>query len=674
LASGFGLAHAAWVTPEVDRFLELATRPLEKRPTVRDEALTELMGRIGHLGVPLDRIDLSVPIAKLESAAVVNPWKRRGLILVSLLGMLILALVGAGRDLLDALSLDFIEGLRYRTTLAAQNPSYLSHRDPVEMWFEDQLLAHAFRDAVDIPLTGLPGDGETARLRERDPEDLGVLQEHLARRSFEAPGFMTAEEETLVTRLDPDNALWPLMEIRWIESKTRSTYYRSPTTMPKEDVIECHRLFSLAASKPHLTNHAVEMLARQKASLRKPVGVMDLIQAEAISRLVLDGSVSFYSYGGSGSPWLFGRADEFSRASNREALEALWAEVLAVQRLRLASPEAMVFDYNDNIGFMDQARRVVYPGIGKAGLPPDYPLSNHYPMGSLDGSVFLSSYGRITPKDVSATEMAPFVRAEMAMMHRFSLWFGCGLLLGVIVLTLVESVRRSRRARGLARGLMPLLTGRDHVWIAGGGILLPWLWYLVIRVSPLGSALTEDSGEGFVIFMLQSLMALVLCVLLLIHLTEWRWALRGGFLGLGKGLRIFGWLAAAITALAMPAAGLMPHLNLLGSNAEEMYLLGCAGAGSIGLLALLWVAITNLFTGGRAALGPNLVARTVLPWMLVALSTLLLLAGGLLKMESHALASDRLVRPETSRHFVHALEERGMRDQIDLVRDWLDGL
>jgi len=160
-------------------------------------------------------------------------------------------------------------------------------------------------------------------------------------------------------------------------------------------------------------------------------------------------------------------------------------------------------------------------------------------------------------------------------------------------------------------------------------------------------------------------------MILIIHASEWRWAKRAAVLGLDSGLRIFGWLAAALTALAILAAGLYPHLENAAVHVDEPYLLGCAGAGATGGLWLLWVAIRNLFTGSRVSLRPNVISRTALSWMLVGLATLLISAGILQALEGWWIKREPLLRLETSRNFVNALSERGLEHRCAQIRDWI---
>jgi hypothetical protein len=661
------------VSPEIDRFIHLATRPLEGREQVREEAVTELMERLGHRGVPLDAIDLSEPIGRLESRPPMRPARRRGALAAAVLGLAALVLVGAAADLMDAMGFALADTLRgrqweLRRPISSAPPTV----DAVEAALEKVLRPHLFRGAKDPPFRGVHGDSETARLRERFPEDLGILQEHLARRSPDAAEFMTAEERALIERLDPDNALWPLLEIRWMD---RAIHYRSWRVRTKlagsrDEQERGRQLFREAAARPFLRNHAVSVLEKQKASLPPPTGVMELLTAEALTRLVLDATTEKYQgYGGSSILLL----EEVSSATSAgsERITVLFEEMRSVQELILASGSQaemwMPFDFPRTLAALHPKRF----GVETAPVPEMPRLQG---VLAEDAPLTLRRYGRSLPDDLTAAEMLPLRRAEWALTHRVGAWLGCAVLLALGALVWLESVRRSRRVKGLARGLMPLLTWRDHLWIGLAGILLPWLWFLAItRLTPLGSfPAVWDDEEMLVAHMIQPAAALVFGVVAVVLVSRWRWQLRGGFLGLGGGV-LAGATAAVVTALAIPAAGLLPHLGLTYQK-RELYVLACACAASAGALWLLWRGILALFTGGGAALQANLTARTALLWLLAGLASLITSAGVLRAAEAWWISRDPLMHPATSHHFPHALEERALTQRSARMREWVENL
>ncbi|MEM9237254.1 MAG: hypothetical protein AAGB14_10785, partial [Verrucomicrobiota bacterium] len=90
------------MTPEIERFADLATRPLKGRPDREAEAKTELFARISHIGAPLDMIDLSVPVARLEQVQPPKPWPRRVAMLAVSLVLLIATAVMTTAVAIDA--------------------------------------------------------------------------------------------------------------------------------------------------------------------------------------------------------------------------------------------------------------------------------------------------------------------------------------------------------------------------------------------------------------------------------------------------------------------------------------------------------------------------------------------------------------------------------------------
>lgn len=657
------------MTPEIDRFLKLATRSLQDQAELRDEAETELMSRLGQGGVPLDLIDVADLSARLEEKAPVDPVRRRLLIAAAFLVALFVGIRSVGVDLLDVASVAYSQNLLWQQ-IDDPNLHFPISGTGVEAQVTEVLGTWMRVGTVDLPLSGRRGDQETAVLRQRHPEDLGILQEHLARRSREAAEFMTGEERAMVQRLDPDNALWPLMEMRWLERRIEFRSNAGLGKMTNEEAEQCHRLLSRAAASPRLVNHAIGLLARQKAALPTAKGVADVVRAESMAGFVTEASSPPIFWGYRSEEWLSVRLTDLS--PHRAQILRLRDELLAVEKLRCAGPESAVQDLSRNHVFMDNAYQHYARHLGPDVALTAYPQPNQYlPWPERQHAGVWMRGTRLLPTDLTEEEMKPLRMAELFLFDRFLVWLCAGLLGFVAFVTLLESIRRKRVVKALARGLMPLLTRRDHLWIGGLGIGLPWLWYLFVTMILPCSGAWAGSDEEMVIKIMQGGLAVVMSMILIIHASEWRWAKRAASLGLDSGLRIFGWLAAALTALAILAAGLYPHLENAAVHVDEPYLLGCAGAGATGGLWLLWVAIRNLFTGSRASLRPNAISRTALSWMLVGLATLLISAGILQALEGWWIKREPLLRLETSRTFVNALSERGLEHRCAQIRDWI---
>ena len=77
------------MTPEIERFVELASRPLEGCPEERERAKSELFGRLGHQGIPMELLDLAGPVGRLEEKVPRRPGPRR-IMVITCLALLLL--------------------------------------------------------------------------------------------------------------------------------------------------------------------------------------------------------------------------------------------------------------------------------------------------------------------------------------------------------------------------------------------------------------------------------------------------------------------------------------------------------------------------------------------------------------------------------------------------------
>ncbi|MGB1130687.1 MAG: hypothetical protein ACPG4K_11605, partial [Haloferula sp.] len=159
------------MTPELERFLDAATRPLENHPEAREEARAELMGRVSHQGVPLEMIDLSAETAVLESDRSRAPWLRRWAMILGLVLCIGFWVVGI-----------ISEGLSVFRLVQAQKLSQYYHWGHSYLDPSGEagiLFAWQGREAPDLPVTGnyylYPDvEDEPVALRKRHPEDLSI--------------------------------------------------------------------------------------------------------------------------------------------------------------------------------------------------------------------------------------------------------------------------------------------------------------------------------------------------------------------------------------------------------------------------------------------------------------------------------------------------------------------
>ncbi len=669
------------MTPELEKFIELATRPLEGREVARDEARGELMGRLSHQGVPLEMIDVSGPTDRLEAAKrLPTPW-RRGLVLGALLVMLAAFVVGVGRDGSLLARFIYVQEMGWRS--ASGGVTVDSNWDRFFFGWLD-------RRAPDLPISGRAGEIEM--LRQTHPEDLAILQEALLRRSIEESEFMTDGERARVARLDPGNALWPLLEMRWELYKAQGYdpaggyfYGRSVTRDPKAEERAWER-FAEAARCDHYRAHGPDLARRQREACPEAETVLeDLLWSRLaqLPRSAGQGMRGYYEADFAGAGQVGAHFRVFSSPEDDEALLGFFEDWKMVWRLLITPehPDAMtVFGTVQQVENDARAFQSAFAGRGMAEAEKDAeklirelssgggrtPYHGSDPEGGMRYQIHSRGAAGATPE-----ELKPGRRADMAMFHRMLMWPLILIALIFILLCGFEACRRSLEVKGMAKGLLPLLTRRDHLQIGVAGLLVPWLyWWTVTRLTPIGISDKVFGDDEWVAlaWVLQIALGMVLGLVMLTQAVHWRWAQVGGFLGLAGHVPWLGRAVAWLVAAALPAVGLIRFLPDIDDDHKGYFMLACAGMGAIGLLWLLWIGIMNLCTPRHGALRPNLVARTLIPWSLAGLGSLLLVAGGLRLAEGWWLQRDPLVPAWTSEHYANALQERAVLKQVDALR------
>ena len=275
------------------------------------------------------------------------------------------------------------------------------------------------------------------------------------------------------------------------------------------------------------------------------------------------------------------------------------------------------------------------------------------------------------PSGLTKDEVMPSRLAELAFFDRIVTGFLTTMAIASTVLAGLEMCRRSRLVKNMARGLMPLLRKEDHLWIAGLGIVLPWMWWWVVsRLGPLGLRdANMEVGWPMAVWLIQSAAGFILGMVMLLQAARWRWSVRGRFIGLSVSLPWIGWGVAALTGLSIPAAGLLRYLDKLTGDQTAAFLLGVSGMAASGLLWLLWQGIVMIFTPRSGALRPNLAIRTVLPWAMAGTTTLLASVLIATAMERYWYAKDPLLPPSTSKTYLNALDERVAKEAREILSD-----
>ena len=663
------------MTPDLERFLDLATRPLEGHPGPRDEAKGELMARLGHSGAPFEMLDLADPLARLEASSPQKPWRRRGALFAALF-------LSAGALLSIAGFLAYQIGMMDAV-------SYLSFqrfiRYPSDSFENSLILQHVERIAPDLPLgreslAGGSGMSETEQALSRQPDDLAMLQEHVCRQIHLAgkdwKGFDEDTRER-IARLDSDNALWPLLQACALLGTCTNLMGSSTSPITDEAAFQnVLRLFSEAAAKPRYHDRSGSLVRRQIEAFPPERGIAESITVQGFTGFVTQPFSYQYQYLG----FPFGRmaqvrCDRLVTANDPEGLRTFFAEWRNITERLLESPEPAdrkttpflteliaigerIANACKDLGMAaeesaarEQLKRLPDPSYTYHPMPPELRKASGLRLEST----------RHGMDDLTEEEVLPSRKTELAFFDRH-----VAIALAIIGLVFsglvgLEACRRSKIVKGTARGLMPLFRREDHFWIGGLGLAVPWLWWwIVTRLTPLGlhGADPEELDAGMLALMIQPAAALVLAMVMLLQTARWRWAVRGGFLALGGFLPWLGWAAAALTALAIPAAGGIIYLTHLRGDDKGFFMLGASCMAAFGLLWLLWEGIMNLFTPRASALQPNLVMRVLLPWTFAGVFSLIAAFGVSTFMERRWFAKDPLLPSWTSKTHRNAFEER----------------
>ena len=664
------------MTPEVERFLDLATRPLEAVPGEREEAKGELMSRIAHDGLPYELLDLAEPLERLEKAKPGSRAPRRGILLSGMLLLTAAASVGVGTMARDVYLMFEAAMMSFQFTGPGMGRSY------------DQgslVMKRARSVAPDLPLGLHPAAGgveETADRLAENPDDLAILQEHIIRRLETHDGRwngFTPDEQQTIDRLDGDNALWPLMQVMpHLALAFSSNDVFAPgttgfTLADEAEYLKALQRFSEAAGKPRYLDRSTSLKRRQLDALPPVRSLSEQAVADSFTGMV---SSPLWS---AREP-LFALAtlhcERLVAAGDKAGLEKFFNEWKQLIRCvgrstdpyhhnlaEMATPLAESFD---KLGMAAERAEV---GTWKETLGRarrSSPASTE-----LESSAGMRLQSHQLPSGLTKDEVMPSRLAELAFLDRIVTGFLTTMAIAFTVLTGLEICRRSRLVKNMARGLMPLFRKEDHLWIAGLGIVLPWTWWWVIsRLSPLGLRdANMEIGWPMTVWLIQSAAGFIFGMVMLLQAARWRWSVRGGFIGLGVSLPWIGWGVAALTGLSMPLAGVLRYLDPATDDQAAALLLGATGMAACGLLWLLWQGIAMLFTPRSGALRPNLTMCTVLPWAMAGATTLLACVTLATAMERHWHAKDPLLSSWTSKTYLHILDERVAKEARETLSD-----
>lgn len=623
------------MSPEHEHFAELATRTLESHPGLREEASSELLGRLAH-GNPGSG-ELAVAKARLE-AAPTRGGKRLALFAV-----------------LAVLALGVSIALRVRQAIPEVKVSAWALWNSINLEPDNELGTALGTEQRDFIFAGIGSNAEAiAKLKRQwqlHPEDLGILEElahcHLAARQTLPPGFSESWR-----RSDPDNGMWLLLEAmgKHLEWKRAGSVAGDPLHL------EITGLLQQAARSPRFEPRLPELRRKRLAMLPSTATMAEE------NRLFLYSISTLWrpTYRIQLDALKTGFSDEATRlvaAKDTDGLRQLtrdWENLAG----RLASSSSTLLDLTITPNFIRDCGRILQTANKDLGLTDEESeisrklallstaLSasrsspDSRPMSSLAQMMHAGSAGNVIS---NPAEFEPGRRVEYAVGERMSCLAAAVLVLLFLAGAAIESFRRGRRLNGLADGLRPLFTPADLAWTVGLGLALPALWYFgITRFTPFG---LRDIGLSYYNpppALIQAAAALVFALLMIVQTGRWRITRRAGFLALRPRFPWIGWTMAGIAAAVIPLTGVVRGMT----GNETRVLQAIAATGGLPLLWLLWEAAAVVFSPRDQALGGVLLSRRlILPF--TALAALLLGAGIPLRaVERHWHARDPLTRAD----------------------------
>ncbi|MFC7337556.1 hypothetical protein ACFQY0_10240 [Haloferula chungangensis] len=646
------------MTPEVERFLDLATRELESYPEQRGEAKGELMARLSHRMGGVEAIDIGEPLAVLEKKGKPASWKKFGTAILLL-------------TLLFSLGLTGFRHLRSYLMLEDSGEFDSSHRYGEAIDLSGRPLVRMLREeSPDLPI-GLDSErfekasDESAAIRERFPDDAGALRMHvwnlLTERNYEwerlPPEILGQVERIEVT------PYWADFRISRNSRKAfEDLMGRNTGTVRDWDLWEEARaLWKEIVASAEIADAPNLLYRKQVEALPDSEDFVSMMINHNCRRAAINERSSVLNL----FNFIRAEADLFHDKENREGLLQLSREVRKVISFRVdplvqwrgsyvygaENPLIDHLKYEAGSGIFDTGNEAfdaelkewdrlstVYSDVHASGVTwtdeviQAVPLILEHRVGD---TLLIGDIG-----EFKALRMAEYSFAE-----RLAAIAGAVVFSLFVLLVGLDVIRRSKWVRGLARGVKPLFGWVDQWWVGALGILVPFACWLAVRLSPLGMrdfGIAQDEGLPW---LLQTIAAMLFCLAMLVATVRWRWSKRAGFLDIGGGIGVkLGWVAAGLIGLAMIAFGGIRYVDDI-DNRREIFLLAVASMGGFGVLWILWLAFAAVCQSSQRALSSHLAGLTLLPWLAGVALGLLALEPLLHLEEKYWFVQDVILRP-----------------------------
>lgn len=650
----------------VDRFVELAARPLGGNAELHLTAAGELRRRIEESAASAEALrEAADSLERADRHPLRRHW-RTALYLTTLL----VSLPVLGYSLWQALRVVGAMDGHFGFPYAARFETNLVQSIGTGLTPQQQLLLFGNPAATDPADTWKP-------LWESQPDNPAFLAEY-ASAYFSGHKELSPEILAAAARIDADNGWFPALAAagfaegavtRQSQTFQEKKEFKTPVWKINDEkkLMEALALIHQVTAKPRLTSYEGELLKQripllpkrgdflsglppmvylatrtsQTIHLRK---LMDALCAGAqrcaenqdaagFKRLADDSEILARRLAESGvsivdllvaKTFLLGVAGNFRDAAHALGLEAEAAHFARLHELKKADRDAR--DQRRRDSLFDNLVR--FRGSMFAGLA--------LPM--------VTSQVESHPA-LSAADLRPGRLADHALFSRgvsilawVALWLCAGLAF--------SRFRQGMLARLLSAGITGILRVSDWAWVCAGGILIPVSYYLAItRLTPLSAREWSLGATALIQPSCQFGALAVLLILFPVMIATWRLAKRGAPLGLATPMSWTGWLAAVSAALAIPVfGGILSGWQPVGYGRSHPMILNF-GFVLLGI-AVLWLLVgfsRNVLGRPHHALRRAVLARMVLPAWVFGMLVMAVAVPLHHAEERHWIARDRLL-------------------------------
>lgn len=493
-----------------------------------------------------------------------------------------------------------------------------------------------------------PGDAERWRSLWRSDVDNRVFLAQYAKTYSAVRNSITPEIIETAARIDPENALYPLMQAtRGWESVIKQT---SPTPAEKkagkrkEWIIKDQAgldsrvaLLQRVADMSGIRGYERVLLKSQLAVLPPPEDLPDGM-----------GRISFKLHR---SAWLdlfpvpkllAAKASECANKGDIQGFQSAVSSWRSLCKMAAGGCETILDglisrsivstpleDFRDGarqLGLEEDARRFDELDKRFKQMRADEKSLSRAADPTVDlverkGSVFFTMSALVvrskvkTPPPITADDLRPGRYAEHALFGRFAS------LAAVVVFLLLAGVaalcrfRQSAVVRALSPSMTEFLRVSDYLWIAGLGVLIPIAWFLTIQfLTPFGVREWSLRLTAMIVPFAQVGAAVLLVVVATLVTAGWRLGVRGAVFGLRGKRQWIGWVMVAILVISIPAIGALPGWMPVQSERMLQFSLGVLLGAPV-----LWLGVSlllNLVNRADQSLRRATLARLMIPaWM-----------------------------------------------------------